>query len=151
MLTRKKRAFAEALMSGENQTESAITAGYSEKAAKQAGYKLARDKDVNDYIVRKKNTPIEQKTSNNIYSKDDFKESLMVTSQKYNDPLVYLMKVMNDSVEDPKLRLDAAKALMPYSHPKIGENNKKESKQKKAESAASGRFSPAQPPVKHLN
>lgn len=33
---------------------------------------------------------------------------------------------MNDEEWEPKLRIDAAKALMPYTHARIGEAGKKE-------------------------
>ena len=52
---------------------------------------------------------------------------------------------MNDSGTDLKLRAEAAKALMPYKHHKLGEGGKKEQRQADAAKVA-GRFAPAVPP-----
>lgn len=64
----------------------------------------------------------------------------------YDDPEKFLRAVMNDSATEAKLRIDAAKALMPYAHPKKGEGGKKELKQDAALKAASGKFAAAAPP-----
>ena len=52
---------------------------------------------------------------------------------------------MNDAGEDMKLRLDAAKILMPFVHTKKGEGGKKENQQEAAKKVAS-RFSQSAPP-----
>jgi phage terminase small subunit len=39
-------------------------------------------------------------------------------------PGAYLLGVVNDDGADPKLRVDAAKALMPYCHTKVSEPSK---------------------------
>ena len=64
-----------------------------------------------------------------------------------NDPLVFLLAVMNDSTIDVSLRLDAAKALLPYHHAKKVEGVKDE-KQLAAKKAATGKFSAAAPPLR---
>ena len=40
----------------------------------------------------------------------------LVSIPETNDPLVFLAQLMNNPLADVKLRLDAAKALMPYAH-----------------------------------
>ena len=60
-------------------------------------------------------------------------------------PLRFMRDVMNDTREDPKLRLDAAKALAAFTVAKPGEKGKKELKQEEAEKVAS-RFAPSAPP-----
>ena len=55
-----------------------------------------------------------------------------------DDPLEYLKSVWTDEGEDPKLRLDAAKAAMPYIHGKVAEKGKKETKADEAKAAAKG-------------
>lgn len=52
---------------------------------------------------------------------------------------------MNDVGEDMKLRIDAAKALMPFVHQRKGEPGKKEARQDAAEKVAK-RFNSAAPP-----
>lgn len=66
-------------------------------------------------------------------------------SVTYDDPLAFLKAIMNDNGAEAKLRVDAAKALMPFVHQKKGEGGKKEQKQEEAEKVA-GRFGAAAPP-----
>ena len=68
----------------------------------------------------------------------------------YSDPRDYLMAVMNDHLTDEKLRIDAAKALMPFIHGRIAEAGKKEAKTDAAKKAAS-RFAAAAPPKLVVN
>lgn len=63
----------------------------------------------------------------------------------YDDPEKFLRAVMNDAMTDAKLRVDAAKALMPYVHPRKGEGGKKDAQDAAAKKVAS-RFSSAPPP-----
>lgn len=141
MLTSKKRAFAESLLAGKSQTESAVSAGYSENTAKQAGYKLARDKDVLDHINRMKNH--QEKSKPQIEKKA---EEVTKRKMTYLDPMDFLRDVMNDDSEDKKIRADAAKSMLPYVHAKIGEQGKKETQQNKAKNATDGFYSAAKPP-----
>jgi phage terminase small subunit len=64
-----------------------------------------------------------------------------------NDPLAFLLSVMGNPAIDLRLRLDAAKTLMPFQHPKAGEGVKDQAKAA-AKKAASGRFSSASPPLR---
>lgn len=57
-------------------------------------------------------------------------------AKKYSDPLLFLSMLMDDEDADPKARLDAAKAMLPYVHAKIGEQGKKEAQQEQAEALA---------------
>lgn len=135
-LTDKKRRFADALMSGATQKDAAIQAGYSAKTAAQAGSRLAKDADVLAHIERRgvvaeaKKQAKEEGKSLNIGS----------LSKLYSDPMDFLRAVMNDGGEDVKLRVDAARVLMPYVHAKPGEKGKKQERQEAAEKVA-GRFS----------
>jgi phage terminase small subunit len=64
------------------------------------------------------------------------------------DAKTFLIGVMTDAKVDARLRIDAAKALLPYQHQKIGEAGKKEGKQAAAKVAGAGRFAPAVVPLK---
>lgn len=141
-LTDKKRRFADALMSGASNRDAAIQAGYSEKTASQAGSKLAKDPDVLAHIERKKavtQAKEEARSEGKAFNLTDL-------SKLYSDPLVFLKAVMNDGGEDLKLRVDAAKAMLPYTHGKIGEQGKKEQKSDAAKKAAGGKFGQSAPP-----
>jgi phage terminase small subunit len=63
-----------------------------------------------------------------------------------DDPLEFLLTVMNDPEAEPNLRVRAAVAAAQYVHVKRGDGGKKEEGQKRAESASSGKFAPAAPP-----
>lgn len=135
-LTDKKRRFADALMSGATQKDAAIQAGYSAKTAAQAGSRLAKDVDVLAHIERR-GVVAEAKEQAKAEGKPLNIDSL---SKLYSDPMDFLRAVMNDGGEDVKLRVDAARVLMPYVHSKPGEKGKKQERQEAAEKVA-GRFS----------
>lgn len=121
-MTQKKRLFAEALDKGLSYTDAAKQAGYEESTAAQAGSRLAKDKD----IIR--------------YREDSKKsvERVKVITQDV-DPIDVLRQLCNDS--DPKIALDAAKALMPFVHARIAPAGKKEGVKSEAIKATkTGRF-----------
>lgn len=148
-LTDKKRKFADAIMSGkydDNHAAAAIYAGYSDKGAAAAASRLMKDPDVIAHLQRK--SVIES-------AKEVAKESgkqidIPALSQMFSDPKDFLRAMMNDAGEDPRLRLEAAKTLMPYEHGKVADKGKKESKQGAAREASAGRFSAARPPLRSV-
>lgn len=171
-LTDKKRRFVDALLSGLSGAKAAIHAGYSENGAAQAAARLMRDKHVLAAIGR--HAEVNKLVNKNaVNKKPDAKvpaagsdvppagsdvqagatsptdsiglKALGLTS----DPRAVLVAIMNDLNEEPKLRLEAAKALMPFTHGKIAEQGKKGAKQEAAHKAAGGRFGPPPPPT-HL-
>jgi len=64
---------------------------------------------------------------------------------QYSDPIDFLKAVMNDTGADAKLRVGAARALMPFMHKKLGEGGKKDQKNEDAKKVA-GRFAQATAP-----
>ena len=64
----------------------------------------------------------------------------------HKDPKVFLLALMNDLDADVKLRADAAKALLPFMHAKLGEGGKKDEKQSAAKAASAGKFGASAPP-----
>lgn len=132
-LTDKKRRFAEALKSGASNRDAAVAAGYSEKTAAQAGSRLAKDPDVLAHIGRKESVVEAQQQA----KAEGKPTSLDAISRTYDDPKDFLRAVMNYAGEDMKLRVDAAKVLMPYEHAKPGEKGKKEERNDRAKKVAS--------------
>ena len=68
-------------------------------------------------------------------------EPLIAQAQAHGDPLEFLRSVMNDPLADGKLRVDAAKALMPYVHERKGgegELGKKKARELAAQTADQG-------------
>ena len=139
-LTAKKKAFAQAKHDGADNKEAAIFAGYSPETASQAGSRLAKDPDVIAHIERLKiNTEVKAETKPEprpIITKKDIE-----TAGSRADPLKFLEEIWTDPVEDMKLRMDAAKAALPYFHGKVAEKGKKETKEDAAKAATkSGKF-----------
>ena len=64
-----------------------------------------------------------------------------------NDPLAFLLALVNEPTADMRLRLNAAVTLMPYVHVKAGETGKKDAKQDAAKKASVGRLTPSHAPV----
>lgn len=169
-MTAKKMAFCEAKDMGMNSTKAAIYAGYSEKCAKQAGYRLCKDPDVIAYATRAKrvkNTAKSKPYKSAIEKivktakksavaaaeerKEPEPETVTVTINEENpvlltsDPLEFMARLMNDASLDERLRLDAAKALAAYKCPKPGELGKKERKDEQAKKIAN-KFAQSLPP-----
>ena len=68
-----------------------------------------------------------------------------------DDPKAFLIALMNDVTQDTRIRSDAAKALLPYVHQKLGEGGKKDQKQDAAAKVAGGKFAAAPPPKLVIN
>lgn len=138
-LTGKKRLFAEARLAGKSNKLAALAAGYGAASASAAGSRLAKDKDVLAYLQRKAaatEIPAEPPAgaSNQPASFD------LSLALSHRDPRAFLMAAMNDALLEPKLRIDAAKALMPFEFAKKGESGKKEQQVDAAKQAGAGRF-----------
>lgn len=161
-LTAKSKAFAQAVVDGMSNKNAAISAGYSEATAMQQGSKLAKLPEVIAYIAKlkadKKLTSKDEKLTSSkpkpttnvqvvkvekIESGPEQAHGQFVGRDEIaigapEDPLEYLKTVWMDEEEDPKLRLDAAKAAMPYIHGKVADKGKKETKTEEARNAAKG-------------
>lgn len=143
-LTGKKRLFAEALLAGKSNKMAALAAGYSAASASAAGSRLAKDKDVLAHLQRKAKAvsaaPPAAAIAEPPTGSFDLNQAL-----SHRDPRAFLLAAMNDNLLEPKLRIDAAKALMPFEFAKKGEGGKKEQQADAAKKVAS-RFAPAAPP-----
>lgn len=65
-----------------------------------------------------------------------------------DDPLDFLLGVMNNLAADPRLRVRAAIAAVQYKHTKRGDGGKRDEVADKAKKAGAGRFAPPKPPLK---
>ena len=138
-LTGKKRLFAEALLAGKSNKEAALAAGYSAASASAAGSRLAKDKDVLAHLQRK---DAAGKKPKEVVPPPAAQPGSFDLSQAlaHRDPRAFLLAAMNDALLEPKLRIDAAKALMPFEFAKKGEGGKKEQQADAAKQAGAGRF-----------
>ncbi|WP_213761966.1 terminase small subunit [Caballeronia sp. dw_19] len=137
-LTAKKRLFADAVLAGKANKDAAIAAGYSAATASAAGSRLVKDKDVVLYMaahkIQQESKPAPAGNSTGgLRAPADFDIDAMTS---FTDPKAFLIAAMNDGRTEPKLRVDAAKALMPFVHAKVGETGKKDAKGAAAEKAA---------------
>ena len=154
-LTGKKRLFADAVLAGSTNKEAAIAAGYSPATAAQSGSRMAKDTAIAAHIAEHRGTPpakpvVPAAVRPAVPPKGDEPASGDV-GKLYTDPADYLMDQMNDPALDPRDRRDAAKALMPFKHQKLGEGGKKDQKQDAAKTAARGKFAPAAAPKLVVN
>lgn len=155
-LTDKKRRFADALLSGASNRDAAIAAGYSEKTASQAGAKLAKDPDVIAAIGRhlrdRQAASTEVKPGRKVKAPPPEDGAVgELDLGDFDDPMDFLKAVMNEQAAEPKLRVDAAKALLPYKHGKVADQGKKEQKAAAADQVSKGRFGARPPPKLVVN
>ena len=136
-LTGKKRAFADAVLAGLSNKEAAISAGFSEKTASAAGSRNVKDPDVKAYLdQRRQPAAVAGPNASPPPSPGDDTIEIPPTE----DPVEFLTKVMNEPAADLRLRIDAAKAMLPFKHKKLGEGGKKDEKEAAAKAAGTGRF-----------
>jgi phage terminase small subunit len=62
------------------------------------------------------------------------------------DPREFLLAAMQSKIPASPQQMDAAKALLPYFHPKLGETGKKENQRELASKAGQGVFARSPPP-----
>lgn len=164
-LTGKKQKFAVAKGKGMSNKDAAIEAGYSPASAAAAGSRLAKDPDVLAHLERKAKAKAVKKPAppaktvpskpvaprESVESLDEEAAAMAFDwgrATRFSDPKAFLKAVMNDVETEPKLRVFAAKELMPYHHRKLGDTGKKEDRQDAAKKAATGRFAAAAPPLR---
>lgn len=133
-LTDQKRRYADARLAGMGKKQAAIEAGCPEKTAAQAASRYEKDPDV---IAAMSRTVAVQERKKSTPPEVDPNPHIPATAA---DPLEFMRQMMNDLEAEPKLRLDAAKALASFTVAKPGEKGKKEQVQEAAEQVATGRF-----------
>jgi len=158
-LTPKKRAFADALRGGASNKDAAIAAGYSASSASAAGSRLAKDPHVLAELAK---LPVNKKVKaqpsvnepkaveHGADGEQDGPSFDLARALTFTDPKAFLIAAMNDPEAEAKLRVDAAKALMPFMHQRKGETGKKEDKQNAAEQAAAGMYGTSKPPLRSV-
>lgn len=146
-LTGKKLAFAQAVLAGKSNKDAAVAAGYSPATASAAGSRLVKDPAVIAYLAEHRREP-DSSPATAAPPPAPAPSFDLNKALQHSDPRSFLLAAMNDVALDPKLRIDAAKALMPFEHRKLGEGGKKEERQDAAKKAGSGKFGAAPPPLR---
>lgn len=142
-LTGKKLKFADAVLAGKSNKDAAIEAGYSAATASAAGSRLVKDKEVAAHLAAHRVAAEKGVPAPEVRPTFDLSKAL-----QHSDPKTFLLAAMNDMALAEKLRIDAAKALMPFVHGKIGEGGKKDERQDAAKKAARGKFAATAAPLK---
>lgn len=140
-LTDQQQKYAEGRMAGLRVRDAAIFAGCPEKTASQAGSRLERHPLVQAKLVRLKQIEAEQNPEGgcDAVPKDAFLSNVV-------DSLDFMRQAMKCPGLDFDDRFKAAKELLAYEHPKMGETGKKQQRDNDAGDVVKGRFAPAKPP-----
>lgn len=155
----KYSAFAAAVVAGKSNREAAILAGYKAQTASQSGSRLAKDPEIIRLIAEMTDkTPnettvqthtnaetTEQQLAPNLedppYKRAIRKgEIIELDGKQYNttDPKDMLTLAMLGVISPSRAQLDAAKALIPFVHGKVGDQGKKESELERARGVIQG-------------
>lgn len=144
-LSEKMKKFAQAVVDGLSNKEAAISAGYAEKTASQAGSKLRKDPEISVYIEKLKadkegrSLTSEKPKVKPVSSHED--DDPIEDQYSTDDPLDFLINVMKNGGNEMMLRVNAARAALPYKHGKIADQGKKQTKEEAAKAATkSGKF-----------
>lgn len=166
-LTQKMRLYVEARLSGKNQRQSALYAGCPGNSADGSASRYERHPEIIALLSRMTaaeklkektvkaekvvpaakaihepaSTPKPPEPQPEVFQKTPVAAvAVDMDGDDLPAPLLFMRDVMNDTMEDPKLRLDAAKALAAFTVAKPGEKGKKELKQEAADNVKHGRF-----------
>jgi phage terminase small subunit len=74
------------------------------------------------------------------------KEPQLIITRSQNDPLKFLLAVMNNGDVDVRLRIQAASAAAPFFHARARDFGKKQISAERARKASIGKFAQATPP-----
>ena|ERR1700712_1345684 len=134
MLTETQERFFQATLRGEKPHQAALSAGLSANSAKASGFRMRKHPAIVAALaavgIGTKNAPPAKPAASGEDSEPDI---VTIEIPETEDPKVFLTALMNCPKAGVKARLEAAKALLPFEHSKIGEKGKKVTK---AEGAA---------------
>jgi phage terminase small subunit len=147
MLNESQELFFKATLRGEKPEQAAISAGLSPKTAKAAGFRMRKHPAIVAALaavgIGTKAAPTGKPEASAEESEPDI---VTIEIPETEDPKVFLTALMNCPKAGVKARLEAAKALLPFEHAKVGEKGKKESQVDAAHEVAKGKFSAGRPP-----
>lgn len=139
MLNEKQELFFKAILRGEKPPQAAISAGLSPKTASAAGHRMRKHPAI---VAALAAVGIGTTPGANAKPSDTGDESepeiVTVEIEQTDDPKVFLTALMNCPKAGVKARLEAAKALLPFEHSKMGEKGKKVTKEEGAKELAGG-------------
>lgn len=146
MLNETQEKFFQATLRGEKPEQAAISAGL--KSPKAAGFRMRKHPAIVAALaavgIQTKNPRPSKPDAidTNSDGEDSAADIATIDIPETPDSLVFLEALMNCPKAGVKARLEAAKALAPFQHARVGEKGKKESKQDAAADTKGGKFGP---------
>ncbi|SEU02988.1 terminase small subunit [Pseudomonas graminis] len=156
VLTDKQQQFVDAKARGASNKEAAEAAGCKPSTASAAGSRWANDPKITAAILAKRqelSVNPERKRKQRAETDDQHPEAeegggeYLDCLPDTEDPLVWLLALMNEPKAKVFDRRNAAQTAVPYVHGKKGEAGKKEQKADAAKEAGKGRYSAGKPPL----
>jgi len=141
MLNETQELFFKATLRGEKPEQAAISAGL--KSPKAAGFRMRKHPAIVAALAAVGIStsgikPTKPRATESPSEEDAAAELATIEIQETEDPKVFLTALMNCPKAGVKARLEAAKALLPFEHSKIGEKGKKATKADSAKETAGG-------------
>lgn len=137
MLNESQEKFFKATLRGEKPEQAAISAGLSPKTAKAAGHRMRKHPAIVAALaavgIGTKPGPAAKEKPEETGEEPDI---VTVEIPETDDPKAFLVALMNSPKAGVKARLEAAKALLPFEHSKMGEKGKKVTKEEGAKELA---------------
>jgi len=156
VLTDKQRQFVDAKARGASNKEAAEAAGCKASTASAAGSRWANDPKIASAILarraelsvnpeksRKRREQPSDQAPETEEAGGEFLDCLPTTE----DPLVWLLALMNEPRAKVFDRRNAAQTAVPYVHGKKGDAGKKELKEQAAKEAGKGKYAAGKPPL----
>jgi phage terminase small subunit len=156
VLTDKQRQFVDAKARGASNREAAEAAGCKASTAAAAGSRWANDPKIAAAILAKRqeltvNPERKRKQRADpdeaVPDEEDQGGEYLDCLPDTDDPLVWLLALMNEPKAKVFDRRNAAQTSLPYVHGKKGEAGKKEQKAEASKEASKGKFSAGKPPL----
>lgn len=135
-LTPKQLGYIAARVEGLKKRESAIAAGYSSAGADVAAAKCERDERIRKAIAAGKRK-LNPRDRSKPKPESDEKEKPRL-KPKYDSSLELMRGVYNNPLMPDSVRIDAAKAALPFEHGRIVDTGKKQKKVEAAKAIAAG-------------
>lgn len=140
MLTETQERFFQATLRGEKPHQAALSAGLSPNSAKASGFRMRKHPAIVAALaavgIATKNVKPTAPGAPTESAEDAAADIATVDIEATEDPKKFLTDLMNSPKAGVKARLEAAKALLPFEHAKVGEKGKKATKADGAAAAA---------------
>ncbi|MWK58720.1 hypothetical protein GO594_22285 [Pseudomonas otitidis] len=155
-LTEKQRRFVDAKAGGASNKEAALAAGYAASSASVAGSRLAKDPQIIQALDKRKRVKASKAAAPPAdpppvapaeFGGDEGGGEILANLPQTEDPLQWLLSLMNEPNAKVFDRRNAAQAALPYIHGKKADQGKKDQKAAAAKEVSKGKFGTSKPPL----